>query len=121
VLGNYGFHDLRRGKSLIECFLMGSEGTSLARYPELRFTYHDSEGTEVEEDYTQSMTGYYYRHELIGMHYGEFGNYLDYFADAILNGTSNSPDLEEGLGTVAIMDAIVRSLESGKPQQVLLP
>ncbi len=121
VLGNYGFHDLRRGRSLVECLLMGSEGTSLARYPELRFTYHDSEGTEVEEDYTQSMTGYYYRHELIGMHYGEFGNYLDYFADAILSGTSNSPDLEEGLGTVAIMDAVVRSLESGKPQQVLLP
>jgi predicted dehydrogenase len=116
VLGNYGFHDLRRGRSLIECFLMGSKGSSLARYPELQFTYHDAQGTEIEEDYTQSMTGYYYRHELVGMHYGEFGNYLDYFANAILTGTPNSPDLQEGLETVAVMDAIVRSLESGKPE-----
>lgn len=118
VLGNYGFHDLRRARSLIECFLMGSKGSSLARYPELKFTYHDAQGTEIDEDYTQSMTGYYYRHELVGMHYGEFGNYLDSFANAILTGTPNSPDLEEGLETVAVMDAIVRSIHSGLPEAV---
>ena len=61
------------------------------------------------------MTGYYSRHELKGMHYGEFCNYADYFASAILNGTPNSPDLEEGLATVRVMDAVVKSLETGKP------
>lgn len=112
VLGNYGFHELGRARSLIECFLMGSEGTSLARYPDLRFTT-TLEGREVEEDYEQAMAGYYYRHELKGMHYGEFCNYADYFASCLLSGQSNSPDLAEGLETVMIMRAIVESLESG--------
>ncbi len=113
VLGNYGFHELPKARSLIECLLMGSGGTSLARYPELRFTYTGREGQEVDEDYEHSMAGYYYRHELKGMHYGEFCNYADYFASKLLSGEPNSPDLEEGLETVRVMDAIVKSLETG--------
>lgn len=120
VLGNYGFHDLRRARSLIECFLMGTKGSSLARYPELRFTHHDEAGVEREEDYTLAMTGYYYRHELAGMHYGEFCNIIDSFAQAIVTGSPNSPDLEEGLATVAVMEAVVRSLESGRAEPVQL-
>lgn len=117
VLGNYGFHELPKARALIECFLMGSKGSSLARYPDLRYTY--SEGNaEVEEDYHHAMSGYYFRHELKGMHYGEFCNYTDYFASRLLSGESNSPDLAEGLDTVNIMRAIVASLESGTPQQV---
>ena len=109
VLGNYGFHELPKARSLIECHLMGSKGTSLARYPELRFTYTDGV-REVDEDYDHAMTGYYSRHELKGMHYGEFCNYADYFASKLLSGEPNSPDLSEGLQTVAVMDAVVRSL-----------
>jgi len=115
VLGNYGFHELPRARSLIECLLMGSEGTSLARYPDLRFTYTGAQGQEIEEDYEHAMAGYYYRHELKGMHYGEFCNYADYFAAKLLSGEPNSPDLEEGLETVGIMRAIVESLELGRP------
>jgi len=118
VLGNYGYHELPTGRSLIECHLMGSKGTSLARYPELRFTYVDERGIERDEDYTHAMAGYYYRHELKGMHYGEFGNYIDYFAAKLVSGESNSPDLREGLQTVLVMRAIVESLESGRPAQV---
>ncbi len=117
VLGNYGFHELPRARSLIECFLMGSKGTSLARYPELSFTYTDGL-REVDENYEQAMSGYYNRHELKGMHYGEFCNYADYFASKLLSGEDNSPDLEEGLETVATMDAIVSSLKSGLPAAV---
>jgi hypothetical protein len=39
VLGNYGLHELPKARSLIECFLMGSCGSSLARYPDLLFTW----------------------------------------------------------------------------------
>jgi predicted dehydrogenase len=60
------------------------------------------------------MAGYYYRHELKGMHYGEFCNYADYFASCILEGKPNSPDLEEGLETLHLMDAVVKSLNTGK-------
>ena len=113
VLGNYGFHELPKARSLIECQLMGSKGTSIARYPELRFTYTDGV-KEQDEDYEHSMTGYYSRHELKGMHYGEFCNYADYFASKLLSGEPNSPDLTEGLETVAVMDAVVRSLQEGR-------
>lgn len=118
AFGNYGVHELPRGRAIIEGHLQGSKGAALARYPELRLTYSDAQGTEVEEDWSHSMAGYYYRHELKGMHYGEFCNVIDSFAAAILNGTRNSPDLEEGIGTVKVMAAIVRSLESGKTETV---
>lgn len=118
AFGNYGFHELPRGRSLIEGFLMGSQGTALARYPDLRFTYTGPEGQEVEEDYHHEYSGYYYRHELKGMHYGEFCNIIDSFAAAILQDLPNSPDLEEGLQTVLVMGAIVESLETQKPVQV---
>lgn len=118
VAGNYGFHELPRARALIECFLMGSGGTSLARYPDLRFTYHDLHGVEIEEDFHHAMAGFYYRHELKGMHYGEFASYLDYFASCLKSGRPNSPDLEEGLDTVMTMRAIVQSLENGRPVEV---
>jgi predicted dehydrogenase len=118
AFGNYGIHELPSGRSLIECHLMGSEGASIARYPELRLTYVSGVGTEIEECYEHSLAGYYYRHELKGMHYGEFCNYADYFASKLLSGEPNDPDLVEGLATVAVMHAIVESLESGAPRRV---
>lgn len=118
VLGNYGFHELPKARALIECFLMGSEGSSLARYPDLRFTHHDERGVEIEEDFHHAMSGYYFRHELKGMHYGEFCNYADYFATKLMSGEPNSPDLEEGLSSVGVMRAIVRSLETGRAERV---
>lgn len=117
VLGNYGIHELSRARSLIECLLMGSKGTSLARYPDLRFTRHDANGIEIDEDCDHAMAGYYYRHELKGMHYGEFCNYADYFASKLLSDEPNSPDLAEGLETVRIMRAVVESLRSGQPAE----
>lgn len=114
VLGNYGIHELPRARSMIECLLMGSEGTSLARYPDLRFTTTHPNGDEVEHDSEHSLGGYYHRHELKGMHYGEFCNYADYFASRLLSGEPHSPDLEEGLETVRVMDAIVQSLTTGQ-------
>lgn len=118
VLGNYGFHELPKGRALIECFLMGSKGSSLARYPDLRFTYHNDSGVEIEEDFHHAMSGYHFRHELKGMHYGEFCNYTDYFASKLLSGEPNSPDLQEGLASIMVMRAIVESLESKLPAMV---
>lgn len=119
VLGNYGFHELPKGRALIEGFLMGTKGSSLARYPELRFTWCGEDGIEHEEDYEHAMAGYYYRHELKGMHYGEFCNYADYFASKLLSDEPNSPDLEEGVDTLRTMGAVVESLETGKPVRIV--
>ncbi len=119
AFGNYGLSELPQGRALIEGLLMGECGTSLARYPELRHTWVGPDGVEHDDDYDHTLAGYHYRHELKGMHYGEFCNIADSFASAILNKTDNSPDLAEGLQTVLVMDAIVRSLESG--QTVTVP
>ncbi len=118
ILGNYGVHELPQARSIIECWLMGSKGSSVARYPELKFSYHDERGIEIEENYEHAMAGYYYRHELKGMHYGEFCNYADYFASKLLSGEPNSPDLEEGLATLGIMDAVVESLTTSQSVQL---
>ena len=118
VFGNYGITELPKARSIVECFLMGAGGSSLARYPDLRFTRHDAAGVEIEEEFEHAMAGYYYRHELKGMHYGEFCNYTDFFASKLLSGGPNSPDLDEGLATVATMRAIVESLESGQPARL---
>jgi len=118
AFSHFGCHELPRGRSLIEGFLMGDKGTSLARYPDLRYTWHDERGIEHEEDFHHAMAGYYYRHELKGMHYGEFCSIADSFAAAIISGAPNHPDLEEGLGTVALMDAAVRALETGQTVEV---
>jgi predicted dehydrogenase len=114
AFGHYGVTECGRARSLIEGLLMGTDGTSLARYPELRHTWVGRDGVEREEDFDHAMAGYYYRHELKGMHYGEFANVLDSFAAAIFSGGPNSPDLREGLETVLVMDAIVRALEGGQ-------
>lgn len=115
VLGNYGITELPHARSMIECFLMGDAGTSLARYPDLEYVHLAADGAEVREDYHHALTGYYFRHELKGMHYGEFGNYADYFARAILDGTPSSPDLREGLETVCLMEAVRQSAQRGTP------
>jgi predicted dehydrogenase len=118
VLGNYGARELPRARSLIECFLMGTKGSALARYPDLRLTWTGEDGIEREEDYEHAMAGYYYRHELKGMHYGEFCNLVDSFAAKILSGKPNSPDLAEGVETLRTMGALVESLRTGKPALV---
>ncbi len=113
VLGNYGITELSTARSMIECLLMGEQGTSLAKYPELEHRCTAPDGSEVCEDFHHALTGYYFRHELKGMHYGEFANYADTFARAIRTGEPNAPELEEGLQTVCVLEAIRRSADCG--------
>lgn len=115
VLGNYGVHELPTARSMIECWLMGEQGASLAKYPELEFIRMDPDHTEIREDFHHELYGYHFRHELKGMHYGEFCNYVDYFAGAILRGEPNSPDLAEGIETVCVMESTRTSAQAGRP------
>lgn len=114
VLGNYGINEMPGARSMIECWLMGSKGSSLARYPELDWTRVGADGIEVAEDLGHAFAGYHYRHELKGMHYGEFCNYADYFASKLLSGEPNTPDLVEGLDTMRVMQAVVQQLEKSE-------
>lgn len=118
VLGNYGITELTPARAHIECLLMGERGTSLAKYPELEFTHLDADGSAVIEDYQHELTGWYFHHQLKGMHFGEFANYADYFADCIQRELPNSPDLAEGLETVCVMTAVRDSARSGRPVEL---
>lgn len=115
VLGHYGITELPKARCMIECFLMGDAGSSLAKYPDLEFVHLDPAGGEIHEDFAHSLTGYYFRHQLKGMHFGEFANYADHFARAILESRPNSPDLAEGVETVCVMEAVRRSARCGQP------
>lgn len=48
----------------------------------------------------------------------QFGGELRYFSDCILNGVDPEPDGEEGLFDVRVIEAIMRSLETGKTQKL---
>jgi len=49
------------------------------------------------------------------MHYGEFANYAEHFATALIDGTAHAPGLEEGIGTCCLMEAVRRSADTGRP------
>lgn len=113
VFGHYGMHELPRARNSIECMLYGTEGTSLAKYHDMEFIHTGHDGVEHVEDALYEFRHYHFNNEVHGMHYGEFANYLQYFAEALLAGSSYSPGLEEGLRTVALMEATRRSVADG--------
>jgi predicted dehydrogenase len=115
---NYGLHELPSARNAIELVLFGSAGTSMAQYHDMRYYHTAPDGTEVKEDMLYSRRTYYFNDEVHGMHYGEFANYAEYFAQALLEGHDYSPDLEEGLETFCVMEAIRRSAQSGEPEKV---
>lgn len=132
AMGHYGAHELPTARNCIEMMLYGSEGTSLAQYHDMKYVYTGSDGAnerrsdegeegcgfdagvmgEVTEDCLYAGRHYYFNSEVHGMHYGEFANYAEHFARAILSGEPNSPDLEEGIETVCLMEAVRRSAQS---------
>jgi predicted dehydrogenase len=118
VLGHYGLHELPSARNAIELMLYGSAGSSLAQYHDMRYFYTAADGSEVCEDLLYARRGYYFNNEVHGMHYGEFANFAEYFAQALLAGHDYSPGLEEGLETVCVMEAIRQSAQSGRPVEV---
>jgi len=114
-MGNYGVHELPTARNCIELVLYGSSGTSLAQYHDMRYVHTAADGSEITEDPLYALRHCYFNSEVHGMHYGEFANYAEYFAGALLEGTPFSPDLEEGVETFCVMEAVRRSAASGTP------
>ncbi len=98
--------------------LRGTEGASQADYHELRYAVTDKTGEEKIITWGDATLKHYFRFEGQSHHAGEYQNYLDYFADSIANNTIAYPDLAEGIGTVALLQAMDRSLETGKPIKI---
>jgi predicted dehydrogenase len=118
AMGNYGLHELPSARNAIELVLYGSDGTSMAQYHDMRYYHTAPDGAEIKEDMLYSKRGYHFNNEVHGMHYGEFANYAEYFALALLEGRDYSPDLKEGLETYCVMEAIRRSARIGESVRV---
>ena len=71
------------------------------------------DGTEVTEDPLYALRHRYFNSEVHGMHHGEFANYAEHFATALLEDSPHSPDLEEGLRTFCVMEAVRRAAREG--------
>jgi predicted dehydrogenase len=118
AMGHYGLHELPSARNAIELVLYGSGGSSMAQYHDMRYLHTAPDGTEVTEDALYERRGYYFNHEMHGMHYGEFANYAEHFARAIIEDRPCSPELEEGVETLCIMEAARQSAASGRPVEV---
>lgn len=118
VMGHYGLHELATARNAIELVLFGSKGTSMAQYPDMRYIHTSSDG-DVIEDPIYAKRAYYFNNEVHGMHYGEFANYVDYFAHTIIHDLPYSPSLEEGIETVCVLEAVRQSARTQKPVSVL--
>lgn len=113
ALGHYGLVELPTARNAIELMLYGSKGTSLAQYHDMKLKRTGPDGAEVTEDWLYEKRGYFFNNEVHGMHYGEFARYADAFANALLNGTVASPELDEGADVVLLMKAVRRSAKAG--------
>jgi len=104
--------------SEMSCILRGTEGCSQADYMDLRYAITNKSGEEKVLTFDH-MLKYFFRFEGKSHHAGEYQNYLEYFADCLVSGQTAYPDLKEGIGTVAVLQAMDRSLKSGKPEKVM--
>jgi predicted dehydrogenase len=118
VMGHYGLHELPKARNCIECVIYASGGTSMAQYHDMKLVWAgkpDDPMTEFVEDHLYAGRHYYFNSEVHGMHYGEFANYAQHFAEAMLDGKPHSPGLEEGVETFCVMEAVRRSADEGRP------
>jgi predicted dehydrogenase len=119
AMGHYGLKEMFSVRNCIELFLCGTKNSSMAQYHDMKYQYTLDDGTEVTEDPLYELRHYHFNSEIHGMHYGEFANYTDYFADALMNNKPYSPGIEEGIETFCVMEAIRRSAQTNKPVSVL--
>ena len=103
--------------SLKSVIVRGELGTTRADYPNLRYSHHfegEPSGTQTFDE----KRDYYYRWDGFSHHAGEFQNYLDAFAVELDGGPAALPDLVEGIGTVAVLQAMELCLDRGLPVKV---
>jgi predicted dehydrogenase len=96
----------------ISCTLRGDTGSGCAEYSNLRYT---ATFDEAEIHQYDELEPYYFRFEGRSHHAGEYQNYFDYFARCLRDGTTPRPDLIEGLGTIALLQAMDLSMREGRP------
>ncbi len=103
--------------SAMSCILRGSDGCSQADYMDLRYAVTTNTGEEKQITWEHKLNNYF-RFEGKSHHAGEYQNYLEYFADSIEQNFTAYPDLVEGIGTIAVLQAMDKSMQIGMPVKV---
>lgn len=103
--------------SEMSCILRGTEGCSQGDYMDLRYAITDKTGEERIITW-EHMLKHYFRFEGKSHHAGEYQNYLEYFVDSIEQNFIAYPDMKEGIGTIALLQTMDKSLQTGKPVKV---
>jgi predicted dehydrogenase len=106
----------RQRESDMTCYLRCREGSSLADYPELRYSWkvgreNAIEGFEEQEDH-------YFRFEGHSHHAGEYQNYIEYFARCLESDATAMPDVTDGLRTIALLQAMEESHTTERPVKI---
>ncbi len=102
----------------MSCVLRGTLGASQADYHELRYAITDKTGEEKIVYWGGSTLKHYFRFEGQSHHAGEYQNYLEYFVDSIEQNFTAYPDMKEGIGTVVLLQAMDKSLQTGLPVKI---
>lgn len=95
-----------------------TKGASQADYHELRYAVTDKTSEEKIITWGDAALKHYFRFEGQSHHAGEYQNYLEYFADSITKGYTAYPDIREGIGTIALLQAMDWSLRTGMPVKI---
>ena len=103
--------------SEMSCILRGTMGCSQGDYMDLRYAITNKEGEEIVQTWEHKLK-HYFRFEGKSHHAGEYQNYMEYVAEAILSDKPAYPDIREGIGTVAVLQAMDMSLKTGQPVMI---
>ena len=102
--------------SNMSCVLRGTKGASQGDYYDLRYAWKTDKQAMVET--FEDQDAHFFRFGGHSHHAGEYQNYLDYFARCLAKGEAPRPDAEEGIVTVALMQAMDEAASSGQPVKV---
>jgi len=105
---------------IMKCTLYGTKGTSCATYPDMVYIEDLGDGPQKKDLLSADNMEYYFNKEKkMSTPYGCYANYLTHYAKSI-TATQNSCQINimQGLQTDVLLEAIMRSVTSGKPQTV---
>lgn len=105
-------------ESGMSCILRGTVGASQADYHELRYAITNKTGEEKIITWGDATLKHYFRFEGQSHHAGEYQNYLEYFVDSIEQNFTAYPNMQEGIVTVALLQAMDKSLQTSMPVKV---
>ncbi len=102
--------------SHMSCILRASNGASHADYYDLRYAWKIGEKSVIET--FEDADDFFFRFGGHSHHAGEYQRYIEYFARCLASGARPLPDALEGIGTVAVMQAMDEAANTGRALRI---